>query len=150
MLARPIRSVLPLLAVVATACASAGSASSRAPSNTARITPLTPTSRMIDRERIARAGVHTALDAIRMLVPNAHLSPTATVPWLNTRALERGMPRVLVDGHWIGDVESLRIIPARDVLAIHILSATDASIRFGPHYEGGAIVVQTVASLRRL
>lgn len=152
MLARPIRFALPLVAVILTACASAGSGSGRTPSPTARIAPLSPTSRVIDGDRIARSGVQTALDAVRTLVPSARMSPVApaTMPWLNSRALDRGTPRVLVDGHFIGDVEALRMIPAHEVLAIHVLSAADATIRFGPQYDGGAIVVQTRAALRRL
>ncbi|MDQ4079980.1 MAG: TonB-dependent receptor plug domain-containing protein [Gemmatimonadota bacterium] len=152
MLARPIRFVLPALAVVATACASARSGSGHTSSTTASIAPLSPTARVIDGERIARSGVQNALDAVRTLVPRARLSPmaTATMPWLNSRATGRGTPHVLVDGHLIGDVESLRMIPAHEVLAIHVLSAADATIRFGPQYDGGAIVVQTRASLRRL
>jgi hypothetical protein len=42
------------------------------------------------------------------------------------------------------------MIPARDLLAIHVLSAPDASIRFGPSFNGGAIVLQTRSSLRPL
>ena len=152
MLARPIRFILPLLAVVTTACASAGSGSGHARPATASIAPLAPTSRVIDGERIARSGVQTALDAIRTLIPNSRVSPAApaTMPWLNSRAMGRGTPRVLVDGHLIGDVESLRLIPAHEVLAIHVLSAADATIRFGPQYDGGAIVVQTRAGLRQM
>lgn len=152
MLARPIRFVLPVLAVVMTACASAGTGSGRARPTTASIAPLSPTSRVIDSERIARSGVQNALDAIRTLIPSSRMSPvaSATMPWLNSRAMGRGTLRVLVDGHLIGDVESLRMIPAHEVLAIHVLSAADATIRFGPQYDGGAIVVQTRASLRRL
>jgi hypothetical protein len=152
MLARPIRFGLPLLAAVATACASGGTPSGRASSAAASIAPLSPTSRVIDGERIARSGAQTALDAVRTLVPSSRLSPTAsaTTPWLNSRAMGRGTPRVLVDGHLIGDVESLRMIPAHEVLAIHILSAADASIRFGPQYDSGVIVVQTRAALRRM
>ena len=151
MLARPIRFVLLLIAVVATACAS-GSRSGRTPAATASIAPLSPTARVIDGERIARSGVQNALDAVRTLIPSARMGPvaSATMPWLNSRAMGRGTPRVLVDGHLIGDVESLRMIPAEEVLAIHVLSAADASIRFGPQYDGGAIVVQTRAALRRL
>ena len=150
--ARPIRFVLPLAAAVVTACASAGSGSGRAPSTTASISPLSPTSRVIDGERIARSGVQNALDAIRTLIPTARMNPvaSATLPGLNSRVTGRGTLRVLVDGHVIGDVESLRMIPANEVLAIHVLSAADATIRFGSQYDGGAIVVQTRASLRRL
>jgi hypothetical protein len=152
MLARPIRFVLPVLAVVMTACASAGSGSGRARPTTASIAPLSPTSRVIDGERIARSGVQTALDAIRTLIPSSRIGAVApaTMPWLNLRATGRGTLRVLVDGHSIGDVESLRMIPAHEVLAIHVLSAADATIRFGPQFDGGAIVVQTRAALRRL
>ena len=152
MLARPIRFVLPLAAVVATACASGGSGSGRTSPVTASIAPLSPTARVIDGERIARSGVQTALDAIRTFIPSSRMSPVApaTMPWLNLRATGRGTLRVLVDGHLIGDVESLRMIPAHEVLAIHVLSAADATIRFGPQYDGGAIVVQTRAALRRL
>lgn len=154
MLARPTRVLFAasLLVLGTTACASAGSTSRRAPSNTSPIMPLTPTSRVIDGERISRSGAQSALDAIRTLIPNHRLSPSAsaTMPWLNTRAMSRETPRVLVDGHMVGDVESLRMIPAHEVVAIHVLSPSDAMIRFGPLYDGGAIVIQTRASLRRL
>jgi hypothetical protein len=55
---------------------------------------------------------------------------------------------VLVDGHPVGDLESLRMVPAGDIIAIHVLSAPDAMIRFGPGFNGGVIVVQTLGSLR--
>lgn len=152
MLTRALRFVLPLVAVVAAACASAGSSSGRAPSSAARIAPLSPTGRVISAERIAHSGVQNALDAVRTLVPTFRLRATAsaTTPWLNTGVLGRGTPRVLIDGHPIADLEQLGTIPAREVLAIHLLSAADATIRFGPMYDGGAIVVQTQASLRRM
>ena len=64
--------------------------------------------------------------------------------------MSRGVPRVMVDGHQIADVESLRMVRAADILAIHVLSAADATIRYGPSFSNGVIVVQTQALLRRL
>lgn len=143
-----------LLTVGVMACAPATSTSTSAAVRPARnmgpVLPLTPTSRMIDADRIHRSGSHSALDAIRALVPgyrSLESRPLGT-EWIGVTAASRGAVRVLVDGHPVGDVESLRMVPARDIIAIHVLSAPDATIRFGPSFNAGAIVVQTVGSLR--
>lgn len=141
--------VAPLLAMAALACTSTGATSGASLSRSAARMPLTPTSRLIGAEQIARSGVETALDVIRVFVPNGHLAVASSpMARLTTPSMSRGVRQVLVDGHAIGDLESLRMIPAREVLAIHLLSGADASIRFGPHFGGGAIVVETIASLR--
>jgi hypothetical protein len=133
----------------ATACAPASSSSFREPLY-ASATPLTPTSRVIDATRIARSGSHSALDAVRAFVPNHRLMEVGPVPapWDAVSSTPRGMLRVLVDGHPIADLESLRMIPAREIIAIHVLSAPDATVRFGSSYHGGAIVIQTRGSFR--
>lgn len=64
--------------------------------------------------------------------------------------MSRGVPRIMIDGHPVADVESLRMVRAADILAIHVLSAADATIHFGPSFSNGVIVVQTHALLRRL
>jgi hypothetical protein len=117
-----------------------------------RVPSLTPTSRVIDAARIARSGSQTALDAVRAFVPHRRLRDTGPVTALGARAesMARGTLRVIVDRHPITDVEELRMIPAREVIAIHVLSAPDAMTLFGPSYDGGAIVIQTRASLRPL
>lgn len=134
------------------ACAPATSSSLRPTRNIGSSLALTPTSRVIDAERIQRSGSQSALDAIRALVPgyrSLESRPMGT-EWVGVSSASRGSVRVLVDGHPIGDLESLRMVPARDIIAIHVLSAPDAMIRFGPSYNGGVIVVQTMASLRPL
>lgn len=118
----------------------------------AAVSPLTPTSRVIDATRIRRSGSQSALDAIRALVPGYRSIEAGHVGagWFEPTALTRGPLRVVIDGHPITDLESLRMIPAQELLAIHVLSAPDATIRFGPSYNGGAIVLQTRADLRPL
>ena len=133
------------------ACAPATS-STRQGRHAAPALPLTATSRVIDAERIQRSGSQSALDAIRALVPGYRSVDTSPMGsgWAGVVGTPRGQLRVILDGHLISDAESLRMIPAADVLAIHVLSAPDATIRFGPSFTTGAIVIQTLATLRRL
>ena len=56
--------------------------------------------------------------------------------------------RLMIDGHRIRDLDALQAIPAEEVIAIHLLSATQAGTYFGPGNGGGAIVVQTRTMLR--
>lgn len=141
-----------LISIGAVACAPATSTSTslRPARPMGSAMPLTPTSRVIGADRIQRSGSQSALDAIRALVPGYRALDTrpAGTDWIGLPGAARGSLRVLVDGHPIGDVESLRMVPARDIIAIHVLSAPDAMIRFGPSFNGGAIVVQTLGSLR--
>jgi hypothetical protein len=148
--ARRVLAVAPLLALGAIACTSSGSLSSASRSFRPAIAPLSPTARVIDGERIARSGVQTALDALRLFVHDRRLTTSAPgVTSLTAPGVDRNAPRVIVDGHPIGDVELLRLVPAREILVIHVLNAADAIIRFGPHYEGGAVIIQTMASMWR-
>jgi hypothetical protein len=154
MLAHSFRSrrvaVLATLAMVA--CASSTPSVSQSGPAVSRVQPLTPTSRVIDAARIARSGSQTALDAVRAFVPSHRLMDAGPLTAVSGQSgsSSRGPLRVVVDGHPVADVESLRTIPAREVIAIHVLSAADATIRFGSSYTGGAIVLQTRASFRRV
>lgn len=51
--------------------------------------------------------------------------------------------RVVVDGVPRGELDVLRQIPVMSIEEIQYLSGSDASIRFGTGYDGGAIVVRT-------
>ena len=134
------------------ACAPATSSSVHESRYVSSVYPLTATSRVIDSDRIERSGSVNALDAIRALVPGYRGIDTRPLGsgWMGAASASRPALRVLIDGHPIADIESLRMIRARDILAIHVLSAPDATIRFGSDYGGGAIVLQTRGSLRPL
>jgi hypothetical protein len=134
------------------ACAPATSGSLRETNSSSPIPPLSPTGRVIDASRIARSGSQTAFDAIRALVPGYRSIEAGPFggPVVGTSYTARGSLRVIVDGHPISDVESLRLLPARELLAIHIQNAADATIRFGPSFTGGALVLQTRSGLRPL
>lgn len=134
------------------ACAPATSSALRESRYPSAALPLTPTSRVIDAERIQRSGSNSALDAIRALVPGFRSIDTSSPgsSWPRVDLTSRGTPRVMLDGNLVVDVESLRMVRAADILAIHVLSAPDATIRYGSSFSSGAIVVQTRALLRRL
>ena len=154
MLALPSRALCvgTLAAVGIIGCAPATSSSLSESRFSSAALPLTATSRVINAERIQRSGSNTALDAIRALVPGFRGIETSPVdsPWRGLASMSRGVSRILVDGHPVADVESLRLVQAADILAIHVLSAADAMIHFGPSFSNGAIVVQTQALLRRI
>ena len=154
MLARSFRSrasaALALLALAA--CASTNAGMSNEYAIVPRVTPLTPTSRVLDADRIHRSGATTAWDAIRLLVPSYRVQPSRVTSLRMfvgpTEGVFDGTTRLMIDGHQIRDLEALQSIPAEEVIAIHILSATEAATYFGPGTGGGAIVVQTRTTLR--
>ena len=150
-LASRVLCVGALATVGAVACAPATAGSMNESRYAGGVMPLTATSRVIDAERIQRSGSQSALDAIRALVPGYRSIDTRPIGagWTGLYEPSRGYPRVLLDGHLVSDSESLRMVSARDVLAIHVLSAPDATMRFGPGYTNGAILIQTMATLRR-
>ena len=132
------------------ACAPVSSSSYRGARHASPVPSMTAASRVIDAERIARSGSNTALDAVRAFVPRHRMDAIAEGTAVGSPST--GLPRttgIVLDGHPLAELDALRAIPAPHVLAIHILSASDAISRFGPAYSGGVIVVQTLTSLRR-
>lgn len=79
-------------------------------------------------------GAATAWDAVRRLRPN----------WLRVRDLSRSNVRpVLVDGNRHGDTSALREIQVHLVQEIRFFDPNDATLRYGPQYGNGVIVVTT-------
>jgi hypothetical protein len=143
-----------LATLAVAACASTGTPPSQESVTRPRVPSLTPTSRVIDADRIQRSGAQTAWDAVRLLVPSYRFQPNRgsalgmlAIP--GARHVDSSV-RLVIDGHRLADLDALRAIPAREILAIHVLSATEASIHLGPVSSSGAIVVQTRAALRQL
>lgn len=150
MLARSFRSRAFALSTLALAgCASTTPAMSNEYARVSRVQPLTPTSRVLDADRIHRSGATTAWDAIRLLLPSYRMQSARGAPPqpLGMRDLE-ATTRLMIDGHLIRDLDALQAIPAAEVIAIHLLSATEAGIYFGPGSSSGAIIVQTRTGMR--
>jgi hypothetical protein len=153
MLARSFRSCAfgSFATLALAACTSTTPGMSNEYAIVSRVPPLTPTSRMLDAERIHRSGATTAWDAIRLLVPSYRIQPIRTTSlrmFGPTEGSVRETTRLMIDGHQIQDLDALQAIPAQEVVAIHLLSATEAATYFGPGTGGGAIVVQTRTMLR--
>ena len=127
------RSVAPLL--LAVAIASCGPRQSQILGAAAR-PAQTRGSSPLYQDEIANAGVATAEDAVRRLRPAFLFNRGAT-------AFERR--EVYLDGVAIGGVEELRRVPAQDVREIRVLTAIEATTRYGFSQSGGAILVVTKA-----
>jgi hypothetical protein len=154
MLARsfPSWGVAALATLAMAACASTAGPGSESYVTVSRVRSLTPTSRLYDAERIRRTGAQTAWDAVRMLVPSYRLQPArgSSLQTLGTRDARQFEPpiQLIIDGHQIRDLDALHAIPAGELIAIHLLSATEAGTYFGPGISVGAIVIQTKTSMR--
>ena len=87
---------------------------------------------LITAEELVAYPTVSALDAIRRLRPR----------WLQARGGMRA--QVVVDGARMGDLEdALQSIQAASVRTMQYLSSSDATMRFGTNYAGGAIEVIT-------
>ena len=85
---------------------------------------------LITAEELAEYSTLTALDAIRRLRPR----------WLQSRG--QTSAQVIQDGARLGDPENaLRSMPVSDIEQMRYLSASDATMRYGTNYPGGAIEI---------
>jgi len=122
---------LALVAVTLGGCASvAGGGSSSGPDGSG--------SDVITREDLERTSAETAMEAVSLLRPQ----------WLRKRpARTPGDPEpvvgVVVDGRPRGTLDDLASLRTAAVEQMVFLSATDATIRYGTGFAGGAIVVTT-------
>lgn len=83
----------------------------------------------ISAEELAPYTSFNAMDAVRRLRPN----------WLTSRGT--GGPRIVVDGSPRGSVDVLSSLSVSDIQSMQMLNASDATMRYGTNYTGGAIVV---------
>ncbi len=90
---------------------------------------------LITAEELAEFTTLTAIDLVRRLRPR----------WLTGRGAGTGganTPQLILDGSRMGDATSeLRSISVSDISELRYLSASDATMRYGTNYPGGAIVV---------
>jgi len=94
---------------------------------------------LITAEELSEYATLSALDVVRRLRPR----------WLTGRGQGSGgmnRPQVLQDGARLGDPDNaLRSIAVSDIESIRYLSASDATMRYGTNFPGGAIVVTSRA-----
>ena len=85
---------------------------------------------LITTEELGEYTTLSALDVIRRLRPR----------WLQSRG--QTSVQVIQDGARLGDPQNaLRSIPVSDIAEMRFLSASDATMRYGTNYPGGAIEI---------
>lgn len=101
--------------------------------------PRARSSNILIEEDIRRIEASDAYDVVQRLRPSwlRRRGPT------NARNPGSGEVTVYVDGLAFGNAASLRYIPAGNVVGMAYLSATDATLRFGPRQGGAVIEVHT-------
>jgi hypothetical protein len=121
------RQTVLLVALVASACTSA--AATRSPQRGA--------SNVLAAEEIELSNAGSLHDAIRLLRPHFFFSRGPT----SLRAPVNPMPTVIINSVPQASVASLRAISARDVQYVRLLSAPEATTRYGTGYMAGVIEV---------
>ena len=90
---------------------------------------------LITAEELAEYTTLTAADVVRRLRPR----------WLTGRGAGTGgsnTPQLILDGARMGDAATeLRSIAVSDISEMRYLNASDATMRYGTNFPGGAIVV---------
>jgi hypothetical protein len=116
-----------LMLVVATACAGTTRTSESSNRN------------LITRPEITETRAGTAYEVVQQLRPDflrGRPSGTGT-------SVVNMFPVVYLDGTRLGELEQMRTIPAAIVLTIQLISASDATTRWGTGYPAGVIEVKT-------
>lgn len=113
--------------VVATACASSGSSSTRGNRN------------LITAEELRTEPSGTLYEAVQRLRPRWLQNRGIT----SARAMRPTPPQVYMDNAPMGSVGAMRGISVADVERVEFMNANDATTRFGTGHDGGAILVST-------
>jgi hypothetical protein len=139
-------SAVLLLALSLTACLGTPLARDRGPVEVRAM----HSTRYFDAARIRQSAAATAWDAVDRLAPHVRL--VEAPPWGIRRDLTTngsglsGAPaaRLMINGFAVADPTVLRAIAASSVIDIEILGASEATMRLGTGYGGGAVLVRTV------
>ena len=115
-----------ILAPVVSACASSGASASGGSGETAD--PTEGSATLIVRAQLAQYSGRTALEAVQRFNRR----------WLT---YERARARVVFDGRSPDNLDALGRLRADDVESLRFLTATDATRKYGPGFNGGVIEV---------
>lgn len=121
------RSILSAMLVALAACSTTGGPR------------VAQTRNVITAEEVASVNVGTAYEVIEQLRPQFFQSRGPS----SIRSNTPDTPIVYVNGVRYGGIESLTSIRAMDVEEIRLLSASDATTRYGTGHVGGVIEVRT-------
>ena len=94
---------------------------------------------LVDEIEASRSPGWTAHDLITSLRPQFLRSRGVS----SLRSTAPTTAAVYVDGMRFGEIESLRSLPALQILRIEYINASDATTRFGTDHVGGAILIST-------
>ena len=94
---------------------------------------------LITREELLASPSSNAFDAIMNLRPN--FFHTRGQKTFDPNFPQR--PQVLLDGQRYGDIETLRTLSVQSIMSIRLLSAADATTKYGTGYPSGIIEVST-------
>ena len=144
-----MRSASPALFLCALACASAPSASrlSATGAQPEKVTLGSAASSSVRGQIITGSimsdyfGGETLADVLRRQVPlylRPRANPSAELPGRTDPIA------VYINGSFSGGLEVLNTIPANTVFSVDRLSAIDATIRYGPRHNSGALAVTLV------
>lgn len=91
---------------------------------------------LITAEELVDLGAETALTAIRRLRPR----------WLQARGASvsgGNLPVAFLDGARLGQPDALQGVNVADIESMRYLNASDATMRYGTNFPGGAIEVRS-------
>jgi hypothetical protein len=136
------RATLSLLATIAfAACGGGGGGTPSAAVSTAPAPQRRGNPSIISESEIAATNVSDAYQVVEKLRPNFLHSRGATT--LGNAASTSTLPIVYVDEARMGDPGSLRQVPISQIKEIRLLSAADATMRWGTGVPNGVILVVT-------
>ena len=130
------RSLAATVMLVATACASSGTTSGAASSQSSR--------ELITEAELPTSGTETAYDAILRLRPDFLRVRPAQSYNLQPDAGASGAapaPALIVKGQRAGELSDLRQIAATSLTSVRYYSIEQAKRKFGMQYAGGAIEI---------
>ena len=123
------RSLMPLLAAVAVACAPP------------RLGPgMIANAQLITEEEVEASRASTAFEVIQKLRANFLSYRGETSVYHNS---SQPYPNVYVDGLEFGPIGSLRNIPAAQIATIRLYRSWEATTKFGTGNMGGVIAITT-------
>jgi hypothetical protein len=92
-----------------------------------------PSSREVTQKELRESRQSNLLDFVRSARPQ----------WLRTRGVQQSPVMVYLDGQRVGGPEQLRLISTEITSSLRFVDAQEATTRWGPGHQSGAILIST-------